>query len=250
MTGGVGAVPRLPALVEGTVRHRRRGGVQHGFSHRVYQWLVDLDHLPRLPLLLRPFASFDSADHLGDPNVSIKENVIAFLRLDGVDVTGGRVLMLANARVLGHVFDPLSVFWCFDRTGVLRCVLAEVHNTYGERHVYRLDVDDAGAAHTDKEFYVSPFFTVDGRYDLRFTLSPDLVTTTVALRQGGASVFTATFTGRPRPLGTRRLVSVLVRRPFMTQRISALIRVHGLWLWLRRQPIVRRPRHVPQEGVR
>ena len=98
--------------------------------------------------------------------------------------------MLANARVLGHVFDPLSVFWCYGCNGVLICVVAEVHNTYGERHAYLLRPDEAGTAVTDKSFYVSPFFDVTGSYELRFTLKPDLVATTVTLRRHDAVAFT------------------------------------------------------------
>ena len=108
--------------------------------------------------------------------------------------------MLANARVLGHVFDPLSVFWCYDRDGVLACVVAEVHNTYGERHAYLLRPDEAGVAVTGKDFYVSPFFDVSGTYELRFTLRPDLVATTVTLRREGAVAFSGDLPGPP---GTR-----------------------------------------------
>ena len=107
--------------------------------------------------------------------------------------------MLAGARVLGHVFAPLSVFWCYGSDGVLVCVVAEVHNTYGERHAYLLRPDQAGTAVTDKALYVSPFFDVSGTYELRFTLRPDLVATTVTLRREGAVAFSAAFRGRPEP---------------------------------------------------
>jgi DUF1365 family protein len=157
--------------------------------------------------------------------------------------------MLANARVLGHAFDPLSVFWCYDSDRVLVCVVAEVHNTYGERHAYLLRPDEAGTAVTDKDFYVSPFFDVSGTYELRFTLTPDLVATTVTLRRHDAVAFSATFRGRPEPVTRRALGRRLIRQPLMPQRISALIRVHGIWLWLRRLPILSRPQHTPQEGV-
>ena len=76
--------------------------------------------------------------------------------------------MLANARFLGYVFDPLTVFWCFAADGSLRCVVAEVHNTYGERHAYLLRPEADGTAEVGKEFYVSPFNDVSGRYDFRF----------------------------------------------------------------------------------
>ena len=247
----VGAeVPRLPALVVGQVTHQRPGPVRHHFRHRAYQWLVDLDSVPRQPWYLRAFAQFSSADHLGDAGLPIKANVENYLARGGIRLgERGRVLMLANARVLGYVFDPLSVFWCYDRAGLLVCVVAEVHNTYGERHAYLLRPGETGSFQTDKELYVSPFFDVSGCYGLKFTLTPDLVSATVLLRRGDALAFSATFRGRPELATRRALARRLLREPLMPQRVSALIRAHGLWLWLRRLPVQPRPRHSRQEGV-
>ena len=243
-------LPPLPALVAGQVTHRRSGPVRHSFRHRVYQWLVDVDSLPRQPWHLRAFAQFSSADHLGDPSLPIKNNIENYLKINGIRLGDqGRVLMLANARVLGHVFNPLSVFWCYDSSGLLACVVAEVHNTYGERHAYLLRPDEAGVAVTGKAFHVSPFFDVGATYELRFTLRPDLVATTVVLRREGTVVFSASFRGRPEPATSRNLARRLVRQPLMTQRISALIRMHGIWLWLRGLPVRVHPHHLRQEGV-
>jgi uncharacterized protein len=243
-------LPQLPALVTGQVTHRRPGPVRHAFRHRIYQWLVDLDSLPRQPWYLRAFAHFSSADHLGDPRLPIKGNIENYLARGGLQLGDqARVLMLANARVLGHVFDPLSVFWCYDSDGVLACVVAEVHNTYGERHAYLLRPDETGVAVTGKDFHVSPFFDVSGTYELRFTLRPDLVSTTVTLRRQNAVAFTATFHGHPEPATAPALARRLIRQPLMPQRISALIRVHGIWLWLRGLPVRPHPHHTRQEGV-
>jgi DUF1365 family protein len=250
MASAVAALPSLPALVVGRVSHSRLGQVRHSFRHSVYLWLVDLDAIPEPRAFLRPFARFNSADHLGDPALPIKVNVERFLALRGVGLgDGARVLMLANARILGHVFDPLSIFWCYDSRGRLNCVVAEVHNTYGERHAYLLRPDPHGKAEQDKELHVSPFFDVSGNYQLRFAIRRDLVATTVALRAAGSLAFTATFRGRPEPATPTALLRQLVRRPLMTQRTSALIRMHGIVLWLRGLPVRPRPTHVPQEGV-
>ena len=220
------------------------------FRHGVYQWLVDLDAIPEQPWYLRPFASFSASDHLGDPARSITANVKHYLALNGITLgESGRILMLANARVLGHVFDPLSVFWCFNAERVLVCIVAEVHNTYGERHVYLLRPDPSGVAEADKAFYVSPFFDVSGRYEMRFELSPQVVSSTVILRRQGTVAFTAAFRGRPTPATRTALAGQLIRKPLMPQQVSAMIRMHGIWLWLRRLPILRRPYHQPQEGV-
>ena len=97
-----------------------------------------------------------------------------------------RVVMLAYARSgPAHVFNPLSTHWCYRADGSLACLVAEVHNTYGERHAYLLRPDDAGRAQADKDFYVSPFFTVDGRYLMRFSGPGDQLHVTMALQVDG-----------------------------------------------------------------
>jgi uncharacterized protein len=247
-------LPVLPAIVDGVVAHRRRIPIRHEFRHRVYQWLVDLDDLPRPPWYLRPVVGFDARDHVGSTgpcaSTDIKTNVERFLARRGVDLgVAGRIVMLANARVFGHVFDPLTVFWCFDAHGRLRCVIAEVHNTYGERHAYLLALDPAGDVGVQKQFYVSPFNDVSGDYAMRFTLTDHHVGVTIALRRDGHTVFDAGFAGTPTPATTTTIARFALRRPAMTQRVSALIRLHGLRLWWRRLPIVARPHHVSQEGV-
>ncbi|WP_238999235.1 DUF1365 domain-containing protein [Segeticoccus rhizosphaerae] len=251
---GLTALPDLPALVGGRLTHHRFGAVRYSFRSRVYQWLVDLDDVPRQPWYLRALARFDHDDHFGahdgDDTLTIKAKVERFLAVEGVDLgAGSRILMLANARVLGHVFDPLTVHWCFTGEGDLACVVAEVHNTYGERHAYLLRPDRDGRATTDKAFYVSPFFDVTGSYRLRFTLSHDRVAVSVALHRDGANVFSAAFAGRPEAASGPALVRYALRYPLMPQRVSALIRIHGIRLWLRRLPIQPRPPQHPQEGV-
>lgn len=249
-TSSLFTIPVLPALVAGHVAHRRNGPVRHAFRHGVYQWLVDLDALPAQPWYLRPFASFSAADHLGSPDLSIRANIENYLSVNGIRLgSSSRIVMLANARVLGHVFDPLSVFWCFDAQGALICIVAEVHNTYGERHAYLLRPDASGVATAGKAFHVSPFFDVSGRYELQFTLSPQAVSSTVVLRRQAAVAFVATFRGRPVPATRMALVGQLVRKPLMPQQISVLIRMHGIWLWLRRLPVFHPPQHRAHEGI-
>jgi uncharacterized protein len=236
----------VTALYEAEVSHTRRERVDRAFSHRVYLWLVDLDRLPRLPWWLRPFARFEARDHFGphapgERNGTIREHLERWLAGRGVDLAGGRVLMLANARLLGHVFNPLSVYWCHRPDGTLACVVAEVHNTYGERHPYLLQTDSAGRAQVDKAFYVSPFLDLGGRYLMRLPEPDERLSVTIALRQNGKTPFTAGLRGSRTPVTPANLVRLLVRRPLMTLRVSTLIRAHGIALWLRGLPI------TPQE---
>jgi uncharacterized protein len=250
----VSAVPcsntaQHPQLYEATVRHRRTRPIDRAFAHRVYYWLVDLDAPPVLPRWLRPFAGFHARDHLGDPRASIRRNVDAHLAARGVDLRGGRVLMLAHARVLGYVFNPLTVYWCHRPDGELECVLAEVHNTYGERHCYLLRPDATARARTAKAFYVSPFLAVAGDYRMVLPVPGKRLGISITLDQGGHTALVATLVGTRRPATPAALLRVLLRHPLAPQRTSALIRRHGVALWLRRLPVVRRPTHAPQEGV-
>jgi DUF1365 family protein len=238
-----------PGIYDAEVRHVRRQALDRTFGHRTHLWLVDLDALPDLPRWLRPFARFEGRDHLGDPDRTIRQNLDAYLAGHGVDLAGGRVLMLANARAFGHVVNPISVYWCHRPDGALACVVAEVHNTYGERHCYLLSTDDAGRARTDKDFYVSPFLAVAGEYAMRLPEPDERLALAISLRQDGRTALTATLVGDRRPATPTTLARMLLRRPFVTHRTSALIRRHGIALWLRRLPVVPRPTHVPQEGV-
>lgn len=233
------------ALYEVTVRHQRVQRLRRSFAHRTYVWFVDLDELPLLPWWLRPAARFRAADHLG--GVDLRAGLDTWLAARGVDLRGGRVFMLANARCGGHVFNPLTVYWCHRADGRLECVVAEVHNTYGGRHCYLLRPDARGVAEVDKRFYVSPFLTVDGTYTMRVPPPGERLAVAVTLRQHGRVAFAATLTGRRRPATPQQLARLVVRWPLVTLRTAALIRGHGVALWLRRLPVTPRRTHRPQE---
>ena len=245
-----------PALYDVRIAHTRSAPLRNSFTYRGYLWLVDLDDVAAgrlvqgrpLPRWLRSQARFEAADHLGDPNASIKDNVVALAREHGVDDVH-RVLMPASARSgagrASYVFNPLSTHWCYRADGSLACLVAEVHNTYGQRHAYLLRLDDAGRAQADKEFYVSPFFEVDGRYLMRFSAPGPRLRITMALRQSGATPFTASVRGEARTATAWNVFRAALRFPLMSLRVSALIRLQGGKLWLRRLPVVPRP---PQAG--
>ena len=244
------AFPASAFLYECQIRHVRATPVRNAFSYRTYQWLVDTDDLPELPPGLRQLARFRAADHLGDPRRSIRENLDHFLSLHGIDARGGRVAMLAHARVLGHVFNPLTVFWCHGPSGSLDCVVAEVHNTYGERHCYLLRTDEAGRADAVKEFYVSPFFEVGGWYRMALPEPGPRLALTVTLHRPDGTTFAASVRGRRVPATAGSLLRAAVRHPASTAAVSARIRWQGVKLYgrgLRPQP---RPVHAAQEGVR
>jgi DUF1365 family protein len=238
-----------PALYDVLVEHRRSQTLDDAFTHRMYLWLVDLDDLPRFGRLI----AFRGADHLGRPDRSIRENLDAFLAANGRP-RPARILMLAHPRTLGYVFNPITLYWCHGPDGALTAVVAEVHNTYGGRHHYLLDVDDAGRARVDKDFYVSPFFPVDGEYRMKVPEPGESLSATVVLRRTDedgelTTAFVATMRGARRPATVRNLLRAVARHPFVTQRVAVAIRSRGISLWWRGLPVIGRTAADVDKGL-
>jgi uncharacterized protein len=244
MTSGRGAT-----TYDTLVSHARQAPIRNRFRYRTRAWLVDLDRVPQLPRGLRWLASFDSKDHLGKPTESLRDNVIALLATHEIDVTGGRIVMLANARALGHAFNPISIHWCYDADNALVAVIAEVHNTYGDRHAYLLrpGLDGRVDERLDKAMYVSPFNPVDGHYRIAVSEPAEQVSVSVTLEREGQPPFVATLHGTRRP--ARNLVAAAVTTAATSLRVSTLIRWQGVRLYLRGLHVEPRPIHHAQEAV-
>ncbi len=260
MRAGRRPLARGAVLYECRITHVRTAPLRNAFTYRTYQWLVDLDHLPRLGPGLGLLAGFRSRDHLGDPQRPIRENLDRFLQARGVSLDGGRVTMLAHARVLGYVFNPLTVYWCHRPDGTLACVVAEVHNTYRQRHAYLLRTDEHGRAQVPKQFYVSPFNPVDGGYLMSLPeprppgkhppgTQASRLALSVTLRRPDGHSLVASVHGTGRPATARALLAATARHPWSTAAVSALIRCQGIRLYLRGLPVIPRPPHPPQEDV-
>ncbi len=234
----------VPSLYATTIQHVRQSPVRHAFTYRSYWWLVDLDALPALPRGLRSLAQFRARDHVGD-GATIRAGIDEVLAVEGL--VADRVLMLSNARVLGHVFNPLSVHWCLDDAGQVLAVVAEVHNTYGGRHAYVLRPDAAGRVTTEKAFYVSPFHEVEGRYEMRLPLPGDDLRVDLTYVRDGAQPFLASVRGTRVPATTGAVLRTSVRYPLSTRVVAARIRLHGIRLWAKRLPVIARPSPDPQE---
>jgi hypothetical protein len=229
--------------------HARQAPLRHRFHYGTSAWLVDLDEVPRLPRGLRWLARFDAADHVGDPTSTLRDNLTELLAAEGIDAEGGRMLMLANARALGHVFNPISIHWCYSADNALAAVVAEVHNTYGDRHAYVLRPDPGGRIDgvLDKQMYVSPFNPVDGQY--RITVSPpsEQISVAVTLTRDGQPPFVATLRGVRRE--RRSVVSAALATALTSLRVTTLIRWQGVGLFLRGLRVEPRPIHARQEAV-
>jgi DUF1365 family protein len=238
------------ALYRTRITHLRRAPVHHYFEHHGYSWYVDIDRLPQLPRWLRPFARFDASDHLdGAPNDSLRQRIDAFLAERGIDLHGGRITALMQAKVLGYVFNPLTLYWCHDTQGVVRHIVAEVHNTYGGRHAYLLSPHDDHPARVRKRLYVSPFNDVDGYYLVRAPLPDAELDVRISLHRDNQPAFVATMRGTRRSAGIGELLKLQIVAPLAPLMGAIGIRVQGITLWLRRVPVVPRPESTENERV-
>lgn len=228
------------------VRHVRHGPPRNAFAYRTVMWLIDLDRVPHLPGPLRLLAQFRSADHMGDPRLGLRRNLEGYLAGEGVDLGGGRVLMLAAPRSFGHVFNPLTVYWCHDAGDRLACVVAEVHNTYGGRHRYLLRPDEAGRAETDKDFYVSPFYPAAGRYRMSLPEPGEHLDLAIGYRPPDGAPFAAVLRGRGTPASPAAVVRRALRQPCPTLLTAARIRMQGIKLYLRGLPVTPRVKQTPE----
>ena len=236
-------------LLEGVVRHRRAKPFVYALEHDVYYFALDVDELDattdalRLVSRNRPnILTFRDGDHLDPPATDIAADIRAHLRTVGVDPSAWRITLVTNLRVVGYVFNPASFFLCRDETGDLRMVVVEVHNTHGERHLYTL-ARETGAtdlvASMDKDFYVSPFIEMVGRYTVRVRDEPARLRITINEDQEESLLIHTSLELTRRPLTDRSLARMLVRHPLVTHKTIGLIHWHALRLWRRGAPFHR-----------
>ncbi len=234
-------------LLDGFVMHRRAEPAYH-LEHRVAYAALDLDELDEVDRLRtvsrngRNLLEFRDADHWPAPAIDLRATVHDHLRAAGEDPTGWHITLVTNLRVLGYVFNPASFYLCRDRAGDLRVVVVEVHNTHLERHLYTLRPRD-GARHfvasMDKDFYVSPFIDMEGRYTVHVQDEPDRLRIAINERRASRPVLATSLILRRRPLRDRTVIRQLVTHPFMTQRTMALIHWHAFRLWRKGVPFRR-----------
>jgi DUF1365 family protein len=246
-------VDRAAYLYDVKIHHVRSTPLRNEFTYRGYQWLVDLDAMPALPTALRPLARLETRDHCvdpeDDPTGSLRQVIDGYLARNGIDLGGGSIRMLTTARVLGYVFNPLTVYWCHENTPDgerLACVIAEVHNTYGGRHRYLLRTDERGRAKADKKFYVSPFFEVAGRYSMSLPEPGTRLDLLITLHPPKGAPFVAGVKGSRRPAHGAPLLRLLLGRPATTLVVALRIRWQGIRLYLRGLPVVPRNRSAKE----
>ena len=242
--------------IAGTTRHARKGAIRNGFTYGVDYLLLDMDAAegPRLfSRNRRNLTSLWDRDHGGAPHEGRGAAWVREVLADQGLPTPTRIELLAQPRVLGHVFNPVSFWLCHDAGGNLRVVVAEVSNTFGDRHSYLCHREDLepitreDRIKAQKVFHVSPFQPVSGGYEFRFDIRADRIGIWIDYNGGNGGMI-ATLTGPRTPLTNRAILRACLRRPFGSRRVLALIHWQALKLWIKRAPIFTRP-DPPEQDV-
>ena len=229
--------------IEGVTYHGRKGAVQNAFRYSVDYVLLNAEATPHAPWLFgrnrRGIAGLDDVDHGGAPKdgrgAPWVRDVLSAHQVVGVS----RIELLAQPKLLGHVFNPVSFWLCWRDDDALIAVISEVSNTFGERHSYlchHADLRPIAASDrlmTRKIFHVSPFQPVEGAYEFRFDISSERIGVWINYSQSEGGLV-ATLTGARAPLTNRAILRMLWRRPFGSRRVLTLIHWQALKLWAKK----------------
>jgi len=234
------------ALFVGKVMHHRMKPKVHRFTYDVFTLLVDLDRLDEADRQSRLFsvngwnlASFCSKDHGPRDGSDLRAHIEALLSGEGI-APPARILLLAYPRILGYVFNPLSVYYAYDGGGALSAVVYEVRNTFGDIHTYVAPVQpgqltDAGLRQDQaKEFYVSPFIDMDQHYHFRLLPPGRSVRVRILETDDTGPLLSATFSGEQIAFTTRNLARLCLRIPLLTVKVMAAIHWEAFKLWRKR----------------
>ena len=252
------------ALYFGRLRHRRFATAAHAFEYRVCMVWLDLAELDEVFRdrwfwsSRRPaWAWLRRTDYLGDPDVSIEQAVRDRVELETGRRPAGPVRLLTVLRMLGHSFNPVSFYYCYDAAGErVEAIVADITNTpWNERHAYVLPAS-ASAGPTlrfafGKDFHVSPFMPMHLGYDWRFSAPGRQIAVHMRnLDPAGAPLFDATLTLHRREIDGRALAAALLRFPFASLRVLAAIYWQALRLWIKRVPFHAHPTRQIEEKTR
>lgn len=248
------------AIYSGTVTHKRLKPRVHAFRYSSYWLLLDLDELTDLDKSLRCFScerwnlfSFKQSDHGDGSSTPLRTQMESHLAAAGIELGRGAIRILCMPRILGFVFNPLSVYFCYDRSGTVQAIVYEVHNTFRQRHSYLIAQSRAAPGgpveqECSKRFYVSPFMPMEMSYRFRVRPPAENVGVTVTGDQEDGPLIVAALSGRRIELTDRALLRQFFILPLITLKVVAAIHWEAVRLWLKNIRLHPRP-EAPDEPV-
>ena len=241
-------------LYVGRVMHHRIRPKRHRFVYRLFTLLVDIDRLHELDRRLRLLSldrinlfSFYNEDHGPRDGTALRPWVEAGLGKAGIMEKPDRILLLAMPRLLGYVFNPLSIYYCYDALNRLYAIVYEVKNTFGGQHPYVIASTEwrnksQRLRHSrDKNFYVSPFIQADANYKFNINEPNENLDVRITVYVGVKALLVAVMQGQRRPLTDRQLLIQALRNPFLPQKVTLAIHFEALKLWLKGISLQPRP---------
>jgi len=235
------------AIYDGTVVHERLRPKRHHLRYDVFTMLLDLDELPELDRRYRLFGynhaaifSFYDKDHGPTTGDALRPWVEARLIEAGLPHDGVSIRLLCYPRIFGYAFNPLSVYFCYQRDGALLAILYEVCNTFKERHTYIIPVVASTGPvvkqHCSKALYVSPFIGMEADYFFRIVPPGDTVNVVIRQEDSDGLLLAASFQGKRIPISPRSLARTLIRFPLLTLKVICGIHWEAMRLWLKGVP--------------
>ena len=246
-----------PAIYTGTLRHRRFRPTHHEFTYSLFMAFLDIDRIPETMAASRlssynrfNWASFDERDHFGDPAKPLRERLTADAAAHGVPLPDGPIFLLTHLRYLGYCFNPISLFFCYDRDGHVAAVLAEVNNTFGETRTYwlwsanRRPAENSLRFRCPKTLHVSPFMGMNLDYDFVLTEPAERLVAHMNTLEEEHSFFDATLTLDRKPWTPGNLRAALARQPRMSGKVIVGIHFEALRLFLKGTPVFTHPDRI------
>lgn len=232
----------LASLYVGRTTHLRTAPREHRFSYGVFQLLLDIDRADEAFKGLKSIRhgrwglfSFAERDHGARDGTPLRLWVEATLKQAGLALEAGRIQLLCFPRVLGFVFNPISLFFVYDPDESLKAVIYEVNNTFGQTHAYVVPAEGLPVERheADKLLYVSPFYRVEGGYSFTVTPPSHRFDLTIIKQVGGEKDFTATLIAKREPLTDAALIRLFLAMPLMTLGVVAAIHWEAVRLWFK-----------------
>jgi len=243
-----------PACVySAEVMHQRFTTAQYRFRYRIFSVLLDIDRIERDVESTRLFSlnrfnllSFHAADHLPPGETNLRAWAERVLAAGDIDGTRLKIRLLCFPRLLGWVFNPLSLWYCEKPDGRPAAVIAEVRNTFGERHCYLLKPQAEGEGwplrqRHAKDFHVSPFIGMQAEYDFRLSRPAERLGVLIREYEGDRLMLVASQTGSRRPFTDGQLIAQVLRVPLQTLKVLAAIHWQALKIWVQGARFHRKP---------